>query len=217
METRVYLVRHGETPGNRLRRYQVYDTPLSDEGREQARLVAARLAEEGPFAALYSSDLARTRETARAIGAAVGLEPVLEPRLRELDSGDWKGSMYDDIETRYPGHRERWIAGGGLERMPGAEGESTTDVHDRVTAAFDDIVARHPGEQVIAVSHGWALAILLAAIHEWGYAEAFRDQRIALGNTSVTIVEVDTAGARRCALLNCTRHLPVLTSNEGSP
>jgi probable phosphoglycerate mutase len=215
MRTEVYLVRHGETLGNRLRRYQPYDTPLSDAGREQARLVAERLAAEGPFTALYTSDLARTMETARAIGAALGLEPIPDPRLRELDTGDWKGSLYDDIEARYPGYRERWIAGGGLERLPG--GESTSDVLCRVTEAFEAMVRRHLGERVIAVSHGWALAILLAALHAWDYAESFREQRIRLGNTAVTVVQADADGARRCILLGCVRHLPALASTDGSP
>lgn len=217
MQTTIYLVRHGETPGNRTRRYQPYDTPLSDEGREQARLVAERLAEEGPFAALYASDLARTLETAHTIGARLGLEPIPEPRLRELDTGDWKGELYEEIEARYPGRRDAWIAAGGLERMPGATGESTTDVYARVTAAFDAIVARHPGERVIAVSHGWALAMLMSAIYACDHAEAFREQRFAFGNTSVSVVEVDATGVRRCTLLNCTRHLPVLAGNEGNP
>lgn len=214
--TVIYLVRHGETPGNRMRRYQPYDTPLSEEGREQARLVAGRLAEEGPFTALYASDLARTMETATAIGARLNLSPIPEPGLRELDVGDWNGELYDDIEGRFPGRRERWIAG-GLERMPGESGESSTDVHLRVTAAFDDLVARHPGERLIAVSHGWALAMLLSAVHEWDHAETFREQRLPFGNTAVTIVEVDPDGARRCTLLNCTRHLPLPAGSDGSP
>ena len=217
MQTVVYLVRHGETPGNRIRRYQPYDTPLSDEGRQQALLVAARLAAEGPFAALYTSDLARTVETATAIGARLKLTPILDPRLRELDTGDWKGVLYDEIETRFPGHRDRWMAGGGLERLPGSAGESTTDVHQRVTATLDDIIVRHPGERVIAVSHGWALALLLAGVHGWDYAETFRDQRLQFGNTSVTVVQADADGARRCVLLNCTRHLPAVPRNDGSP
>ncbi len=217
MQTTVYLVRHGETPGNRSRRYQHYDTPLSDDGRNQAQRVAKRLTDDGPFAALYTSDLARTMETAAAISARLGLDPILDPRLRELDTGDWRGTLHDDIEAHSPGHRERWIAGGGAERLPGATGESTTDVYERVTAAFDDIVARHTGERVIAVSHGWALAVLLAAIHAWDHTEAFREQRIQLSNTSVSVVEIDAAGARLCTLLNCIRHLSLPVSGDGSP
>lgn len=217
MRTQVYLVRHGETPGNKLRRYQPYDTPLSDDGRDQARHVAERLAADGPFSALYTSDLARTMETATMIGARLGLAPIADRRLRELDTGDWKGSAYTDVEERFPGHRDRWIAGGGVERLPGAAGESTTDVIGRMSTAFDDLLARHPGERLIAVSHGWALALLLAAIHTWDPAESFRDQRIQLGNTAVSIVEVDPDGARRCTLLGCVEHLPPVATTDGSP
>ncbi|MGI8552398.1 MAG: histidine phosphatase family protein, partial [Dehalococcoidia bacterium] len=208
MRTIVYLVRHGETEGNRVRRYQPYDTPLSERGRAQAQLVSERLAAAGPFAALYTSDLSRTNETAGVIGEQLGLNPIPDPRLRELDTGDWKGSLYDEIETRFPGHRDHWISGGGIERLPGSSGESTGDVYRRVTAAFEDIIGRHPGERVLLVSHGWALAILLAPIHGWDYADTFREQRIPLGNTAVSVIEVDSDGARRCTLLNCTRHLP---------
>jgi broad specificity phosphatase PhoE len=217
MRTVVYLVRHGETPGNRIRRYQPYETPLTEEGRAQARLVAERLTGAGPFDALYSSDLVRTMETATTIGGRLGLTPIPEPRLRELDTGDWKGSLYEEIEARFPGHRQRWIDGGGLERLPGTAGESTTDVYQRMGAVFDDIIARHPGGRLIAVSHGWALALLLAGIHAWDHGEAFREQRIQLGNTAVTVVEVDAEGARRCTLLGCTRHLLAAAVGDGSP
>lgn len=217
MRTTIYLVRHGETAGNRVRRYQTYDTPLSDDGREQARRVAERLAREGPFAAIYTSDLARTLETADTIGAKLGLTPTLERRLRELDVGDWKGTLYEEIEQRFPGHRERWIAGGGVERLPGAAGESTADVLRRVVAAFEEIAARHAGEQVIAVSHGWALAVLVTALHGWDQIETFREQRLRFDNTAVTVFEIDAAGVRRCLLLNCTRHLAQAAGNDGSP
>jgi broad specificity phosphatase PhoE len=207
MRTILYLVRHGQTAGNRDGRHQRYDTPLSEAGETQARLVAERLASEGPFAALYVSDLARTLQTGTVIGARLGLEPVAEPRLRELDMGDWKGMLVSEVQERFPGQRERWIAGGGLQRAPGPAGESTADVYARVTGAFDDIVTKHAGERVILVSHGWALSMLLAAIHAWDYADCFREQRIRLGNTAISIVEVDSTGERRCTLLNCTRHL----------
>jgi broad specificity phosphatase PhoE len=217
VQTVLYLVRHGETAGNRVRRYQAHDTPLSDAGRAQAHRLAERLAGEGPFSAIYASDLARTLETAAIIGDRLALPPLPEPRLRELDVGNWKGELYEEIERRFPGERDRWIAGGGLERMPGAGGESSSDVLNRVSAAFEEIVARHPGERVIAVSHGWALAVLTAALHGWDHAATFRDQRLRFDNTAVTVIEVDAGGALRCSLLNCTRHLVATAGNDGSP
>src|SRR6266508_5573786 len=109
------LVRHGETAGNRDGRYQTYDTPLSDLGRAQAARVAERLAAEGPVHALYSSDLTRTMETAAVIGARLGLRPIPERALRELDVGAWKGYAHAEIEGGYPGGLTAWIAAGGSE------------------------------------------------------------------------------------------------------
>ncbi len=207
MPTTLYLVRHGETPGNRLRRFQTYDTPLSDTGREQARRVADRLADEGPFDALYSSDLRRTVETATPIGARLGLMPVLVPALRELDAGDLKGTLYTDLNEREPGRLDRWIAGGGRKRWPGASGENTEDVLRRVSAFFDDAVARHCGSRVVAVSHGWALQVLMAYIEGADHIAAFAERRIVFANTAVTVVEVEADGTRTCRLRNCIAHL----------
>lgn len=207
METTIYLVRHGETAANRIRRVQPYEISLSQRGRVQARLLAARLEDEGPFSVLYTSDLPRARQTAAVIGRRLGLRAIPDARLRELDSGDWKGVLYDEIEARTGGQRSRWIAAGGLERLPGPAGESTTDVFARVTAAFEEIVGRHAGEKVALVSHSWALSLLLAAIFDCPFAEAFGDQRFHVDNASVTMVTVATDGAYSCPLLNCTVHL----------
>jgi len=205
--TTVVLVRHGETPGNRDQRYQTYDTPLSETGRVQAARVAERLVAAGPFAALYTSDLERTHETARAIGVALGLAPVTTAALRELDTGDHKGRPRAEVEAEAPGWLAAWVEGGGRERMPGPEGEGVAEVYARATAFFDEVCARHPGERVVLVSHGWTLAVLLAQIHGWDHHDAFAERRIALHNTAVSVVEVDADGARRCLLLGCTAHL----------
>jgi len=205
--TTVFLVRHGETAGNLERRVQPYDTPLSARGRAQARLVARRLAAEGPFDALYTSDLLRARQTASVIGKSLRLRPRNDARLRELDLGDWKGYLQDEIGLHFSCSRDEWVASGGLERAPGAGGESTTDVVTRVSAAFEQTVAEHAGKKVALVSHGWALMLLLAALFKEEHAEVFREQRRHLANTSVTVFEPGPAGEYFCSLLNCTRHL----------
>lgn len=208
----LYLVRHGESTANAQRRFNAYDTPLSPAGLAQAQRVAERLAAEGPFHALYTSDLIRTMQTAAVIGARLGLRPIPLPALRELDTGDWKGTCYADLEARDPGVLQRWIAAGGVERLPGPEGESVCDVRARITACLADLAERHAGQQVIAVSHGWALGILLACLQGMDPHEAFREQRLRLGNTAVSVVEAHPAGACRCLLVGCTAHLDRETS-----
>jgi broad specificity phosphatase PhoE len=100
--TTLVLVRHGETLGNREGRFQVYDTPLSDAGRIQAARLAERLAGEPPADALYASDLARASETAAIVGRRLGLPPIADAALRELDVGDWKGLLRSDVLAQAP-------------------------------------------------------------------------------------------------------------------
>lgn len=95
--TRLILVRHGETDWNVEGRYQGHsDVPLNARGRAQA----ARLAEAlrgSDIRAIYSSDLARARETAEALAHATRLAVQHDPRLREIDQGDWEGMLFLEI------------------------------------------------------------------------------------------------------------------------
>jgi broad specificity phosphatase PhoE len=201
------LVRHGETAGNRDGRYQTYDTPLSDLGRTQAARVAERLAAEGPVHALYSSDLTRTMETAAVIGARLGLRPIPERALRELDVGDWKGYAHAEIEGGYPGGLTAWIAAGGSERLPGETGECLADVAARAIPFVDSVADRHAGERVVLMSHGLTLAVVLAHVQGWDRIEALVARRSLVRNTAVSVVEIGADGSRRCSLLGCTAHL----------
>ena len=68
---RLYLVRHGRTAGNTVRYVGWGDEPLDDVGREQARALAAQLADE-PIDVVYSSPLSRALDTARPLAEAHG-------------------------------------------------------------------------------------------------------------------------------------------------
>ena len=90
-------MRHGETDDNAAARFQGrIDTRLNERGREQSRALAQALRGEG-LRALYSSPLLRAHETARIVGAALGLEPILDERLVEADAGAWSGRLIADI------------------------------------------------------------------------------------------------------------------------
>jgi broad specificity phosphatase PhoE len=205
--TVLILVRHGETLGNREGRFQTWGTPLSDTGRAQAARLAERIAAEHPVRAIYTSDLARTMETATIVGERLGLDPHPLQALRELDVGDWKGLLRSEVLASFPGGFDGWLAAGGVEPLPGEAGECCDDVARRTVAAIHKIVAQHPGECVLVVSHGLALGILLGEIHGWERVETLTSERARQGNTAVNIVEVDSAGVRRCALIGCVAHL----------
>jgi broad specificity phosphatase PhoE len=138
--TTLLLVRHGETDWNAEGRLQGHtDRPLSDYGRRQARELAGELEDE-ELAAIYSSDLARARETAEIVGERLGLPVVLDPDLREKDWGTWEG--LNAVE------RDR------VEFV----GESTEAHQERILQALRRISERHPSDgRVLVVTHGGSM------------------------------------------------------------
>lgn len=161
MPATIVLVRHGETDWNREHRFQGHaDVPLNDEGRRQANELADRLAGE-TYAAAYSSPLRRAVETAQILAARLHFE--VEPRdgLKEVDVGSWSGLTTAEVESRFPEGFRRWAddwSGGWTD------GETYDELGRRVVADLHSIAEQHPGERVLAVTHGGAIRSVLAAI-----------------------------------------------------
>lgn len=176
----VLLARHGETNDNiePIRAQGFTDTPLNDTGRRQAAELAERVAPMG-IASLWSSDLSRARETAEIVGAATGLSPRLDARLREASRGRWEGRRFIDIEREEPDLYAAWRSAGDRFRFPG--GESLLEQQQRVIAALDDI--RGAGElPALVVCHGGSIRVVLCKRDPRGLY-AFHDFEIP--NTAV--------------------------------
>ncbi|HEY9447796.1 MAG TPA: histidine phosphatase family protein [Burkholderiales bacterium] len=156
--TEVILVRHGETLWNQQGRMQGQrDSPLTELGVRQARLLAGRL-KDVSFAALYSSDLGRAYRTARSIADETAHEIVADTRLRERHFGIFEGLTNAEIEVRYPGHYERFASRDPEFAMPG--GESALDFRERCLACMEEIAIRHAQTSVVVVAHGLVLDAL---------------------------------------------------------
>lgn len=163
--THLYLIRHGQTDWNIEGRWQGHaDVPLNEHGHQQAACIAQALAAVG-LSAIYSSDLQRALDTAKAISTTTGLPVMVDPRLREIHQGEWQGMLADEIETRY---REMLLHRrvDPLDAAPPG-GETVKQVRDRVISAIEEIRQNHPLEKVAVVSHGFALA--LVRVHYQGY------------------------------------------------
>lgn len=171
----VILARHGETDDNRapIRAQGFRDTPLNEVGREQARELAERVAGEG-YRSLWTSDLARARDTAAAVGDRLGLEPRLDPRLREGNRGRWEGHLFVDIEREEPELYAAWRRGGADFRFPG--GESLVEHQQRVLVALDEIAATAELPALV-VCHGGSIRVVLCTRDPRGL-DAFHDFRI---------------------------------------
>jgi probable phosphoglycerate mutase len=200
-ECTLIVIRHGETAWNRERRMQgTTDTQLSDVGRAQARALGRRLAGRG-FAALYASDLARARDTARTIAEHADRDIVTDPRLQERRFGIFEGLTVEEIVARYPDEHVRFASRDPDYAVPG--GESARSFTERCIGCLAEIAGRHPGHEVVVVTHGLVLDSLYRAAH--GLDHGAR-RPVPLINASVNVFGFD-GGAWRLELWGDISHL----------
>jgi broad specificity phosphatase PhoE len=149
--TSLVLCRHGESAGNVERRFGGHGaTPLTERGREQARALGRALSRTG-VDAIYSSDLARARQTAELVGAATGIEPELAPALRERSVGALTDLTFEEAEERFPEAFRALMNREKGARPPG--GETYRECQLRAVALLDRVLAERPGERIVFVSH----------------------------------------------------------------
>ncbi len=192
--TVVLLVRHGRTPTTGvLVPGRSPGHALDAEGRRQAEHAARRISRLGPVAAVYTSPLLRTRQTAAPIARACGRPVVAERRLLEVDVGAWTGLRLGRLRRRREWAQVQQRP--STFRFPG--GESFTEVQVRMVNALEDMVARHRGGLVVAVSHADPIKTALA--HALGLPlDLFQRLTVAPGSISV----VAYASAPRLLTLN---------------
>ena len=160
METRIYLIRHGQTAWNKELRCQGHtDVPLDEAGRRQARELAERL-RTLPLQAVYSSDLQRARETAELLAAPHGLNVVTTPFLRERNMGRWTGLTWTDRERGWPELCVRWDHG-DRDMPEDLAMEPYGALTERLVAAIREVAEKRPGADVAIVTHGGFIAALL--------------------------------------------------------
>jgi probable phosphoglycerate mutase len=162
--TELVLVRHGASAdsveGETFELVEGQgDPPLSEVGRHQAELVAARLGHE-LFDGLYVSNLRRTAETAAPLIERTGMTPVVDPDLREVFLGEWEGGLLRQKAADHDPVLERVFAEQRWDLVPGAE--SRAEFGGRLRRAVERITAAHPGGRVVVFSHGAAIGELLA-------------------------------------------------------
>ena len=156
---RILLLRHAETDWNRERRYQGWrDIPLSPTGREQAES-AGRLLAASPLAAVWSSPLARARETAALIAAPHTLAVREADAFKEMGFGDWEGLTRDEVRERFPDAHRAWAETPHEAAWPGAE--TLGVVRARALAGLEALREAHQGQTVCLVSHGITSRILI--------------------------------------------------------
>ena len=159
--TELYLIRHGETEWNRAGLWQgLQDSPLTENGVEQAQSLGARFANEGiKFDAIYTSDLGRAHNTCKMLVEPLGqLDQIqIDERLRERALGHLQGLTFDEIQTQHPKDAE--LHGSGDPHFAPKGGESWADTFARSSQALREIARRHEGQKILAVSHGGVIGM----------------------------------------------------------
>jgi len=153
------LIRHGVTAWNQQRRFQgQIDTPLSEEGHQQAMLTArhlSTLSQAQPIDAIYASDLKRAWSTAEPIARLLGLPILKQSLLRERHYGVFEGKTHEELQLEgLQSDYQRW-RNRELDFALPQGGESLRDFFDRTHRALQSIVAAHQSnERIVAVTHG---------------------------------------------------------------
>ena len=156
--TTVDLLRHGEPEGG-VRYRGSLDDPLSERGWAQLR---AAVGGYRPWNVIVSSPLRRCAAFAQALAGEHGLALEIEPRLREINFGEWEGRTVAEIMAATPEALSRFWRDPVAYPPPG--GEPLGDYAALIAAAWYDLLERHSGRQVLVIGHGGMIRLVLRQV-----------------------------------------------------
>jgi broad specificity phosphatase PhoE len=162
--TRLWLIRHAEVE---LRYQGIFggriDMDLSPKGHEQAQALAQYL-HRIRFDVLYASPMRRVQHTMAPFTTTGNVRPVVLQELREVDFGVWTGLAWGEVNERYGIHPSQWLEQLEAGLIPQAECARTLRL--RVEPCLQQILRKHPGEQVGIFCHGGVIRMILAILLE---------------------------------------------------
>jgi probable phosphoglycerate mutase len=160
---RLIVLRHGESEANRAGVWQgQFDSPLTDVGVLQAQAAATVIAMSAPTV-VVASDLTRAATTGEIVGAAAEVPVGYDPRLREIDVGEWTGMSGDLVKAEFTEERERHLRGEDFKR--GVTGESLSDVQGRVRPLLEEVLGGLPSGQVaVLATHGITARVIVGTL-----------------------------------------------------
>lgn len=202
--TSIYLVRHGQTAWNKEEIFRGRtDIPLDETGLKQAEL-AGQYFKDIKIHGVYSSPLARAWQTAEWIARHHHLSVQPLEGLIDMSFGNWEGRAHQEIKEMDPDTYRQWREEPHLARLPG--GETLDEVRKRAMASLEEIIAKHPEETLVLVSHRVVNKVLLCGIlgiensHFW---------QIMQDTTAINLIQYHR-GRYILSLMNETCHLKAL-------
>ena len=200
--TTFLIVRHGQSVANEMGVF-AGDTEhiLTELGHKQAENTAKFLANY-PIRAIYSSDLARSMQTAAPTAKAHNLPIIPDRELREIFAGEWEGRSYDELMEKYSESYTTWRTDCGRAHPEG--GESTLELGARIYREVDRLIEKHKGECFAIFTHATPIRLMRA---KWeGYPPEELKNVEFCANASVSIVEYDDNGNENVLLCGYDEH-----------
>ncbi|NLZ39568.1 MAG: histidine phosphatase family protein [Firmicutes bacterium] len=198
---RILLARHGQTTANAAGRFQGnLDYPLTEKGYKQAQQLARALAYWQP-GKIYTSDLQRSRETARPAAEALGLALTVSPLFREYSWGLLEGLTWQEIKERHPSLFYRLQKDWRGTFIPGQE--NMKSFRRRLQKGLALLLAENNPETVVLIGHGRYLNALLVEFLNLDFAGPWP---FSFAPAAITVLEYD-AGRRRLICFNERSHL----------
>ncbi|WP_026690908.1 histidine phosphatase family protein [Alteribacter aurantiacus] len=197
----LYLVRHGQSEANLKGIIQGHaEFPLSDLGKEQAKLVGEAFQEEH-LDAIFTSDLGRARKTADAIAKHHPLDVHTWDKVREVGLGPLEGKTRDEMKAAFPGLETKSLLTSGIEGS-----ETVEDITARCEYVVEQLRAGYDNKKVAVVSHGGLISIfLMYLIAGPKWQELTRP--FMIGNTGITKIEWRSGEQVKFHYVNKTDHL----------
>ncbi|MGM0436512.1 MAG: histidine phosphatase family protein, partial [Bacillota bacterium] len=201
----LYLIRHGQTDANVKKIYQGNsNVPLNESGKEQAKIIAWRF-KGYPIKALYSSDLERALETARAINQYHDLDLFIERDLQEISLGEWQGKTRDQVKSEYGDFIQQRRDNDDIYTTAVPGGESYQMLERRAMDILNRIVSTSNYDHVAIVTHGGIIKSIVGHILDLPHEKR---NAFDVYNTSITVLKYSKDKNRfKIKALNDTAHL----------
>ena len=201
--SRIILIRHGETNWNKEGRFQgQIDIPLNDKGKEQASK-ASKYLDEIKFTKAFSSPMKRPYETAKIILKNNNIEIEKIESFLEINHGLWEGKLENEIENTWPELLKDWHEKPESVTMPG--GESIKEVSERAISAWDLICkTQKENDTTLVVAHDAVNKTLICHILGLSYSDIWM---IKQGNGGITVIDIFKNKNYVLSSVNITNHL----------
>ena len=208
--TKILLIRHGHVAGIKPERFRGREPlALTTQGRAEAAAVARRVAAAWRPSHIYTSPMRRCVKTAEAIAHACDIGPIrICDDLNDIDYGGWQFKTFAEAKSDDPALFAAWFATPHLIRFP--NGELLQDLAARAANALRLILARHPDEPVVLVSHDSLNRATLLQFLDLPLSSYWR-----VAQNPCCINEIDITDGKVCILrLNETHHLDQIRGYE---